>query len=232
MNNNSDDYLDRFSDQGMGGFDSFGEAFLRSQSVIANEIYRAKHRAEEYHLDPQVIEQAMNAAKAANASALCTGLYWVELKKNKQLSPNTIYVSEKAQELMKGNRKPVSNTYIMNLSPETIGLDPKRGSCFRVENAFSMKPDLKSRLTPIPDKLLQPAIEKKTLTVFTNYSTAFGIANGNIALVCIDDLISFVSRKTLTLFALGNQSVYFPQKDFQTEKEYFGKLSDEEKYQS
>ena len=121
---------------------------------------------------------------------------------------------------------------MLNLSPQTVGLDLKRGGFFRVKNAFNLKSDLKNRLTPLSGKLLQPVIVKKELSVYTDYSTAFGLANGNLALVCLDDLLSFISKKNIVDFVLGSQTVHFRLKDLQAEKDYFTAKPDQAKYQS
>ena len=52
-----------------------------------------------------------------------------------------------------------------------------------------------------------------------------------MALVCRYDLLSFINKKILVDFVPGSKTVYFKLKELQAEKDYFGKRSEQAKYQ-
>ena len=232
MGRNSDDYLDSFSDKDYKGPHGLGEAMLTGVNPIAGSILRAAREKDAYHRDiTKADTEKRERQRIDNAVALNTGLYFIELKKDKKLAAAGCYVSDSARALLDEGKTPTANTVQPDLSFDSL-YSEKLGPTdrFTVTNCVTLDRDARASLQPIDQKLLKPVIIKKHFAFYTDYRTAMGLIMGSMALVSWDDLISFTDRKTSAVLTLDKGSREFKREQMEWDKRSFEQLRDPERF--
>lgn len=222
MAKQSDDYLDRFSDKDHYGPGSFSEAatsiFHPAAGIAAQQIRRMQHEQEMAGLvDKNHFKNQREAILRDNAVALCAGLYWVGMKRSKQLSANAIYVSERALKQINERIAPSCDKVREEVSTDAL-VSERTGNVFRVPNAVTLDAALKSKLTPAAPAALQPESAHKTITGYTDLNVA-KCFKGTPVLVCFDDVLDFLGRNNALTVNFGKGAVTYPDSVLRTLKQ-------------
>lgn len=255
MKNNSDDYLDSFSDKPMNvGFvekifnksDSkpsigsvmtfshqtgigLGDLLLVSTVVTGLKVLGSGEETGYTLNDHTEVVAEKKRRYYTNAIAYNLGLYWIQIK-SKKLNKDTLYATENALTLLSDTRVPSCDTVMLSINPyKFLAGERPGGEVFRVKTAQTFDPAVKERLQKIDSKLLKPVVAHKSLLAFTDMLPEDKMQQGCFALVTFADLAALSNYKTNIDIFYGD-IVRLNEFDMQKSVSTFECRLDKEKY--
>ncbi len=232
MKNNSDDYLDSFSDKPMHVgvaekiFNGLRSPYLRQRDYTHKDDLELNTYTLNDHTE---VVAEKKRRYYTNAIAYNLGLYWIQIK-SKKLNKDTLYATENALTLLSDTRVPSCDTVMLSIDPyKFLAGERPGGKVFRVKTAQTFDPAVKERLQKIDSKLLKPVVAHKSLLAFTDMPPEDKMQQGCFALVTFADLAALSNYKTNIDIFYGD-IVRLNEFDMQKSVSTFECRLDKEKY--